>query len=91
VAIFLVKNTIIVLNWIKKFIYLLKSKISLNFVIFVAAKKKDNKFFPPPLLLPFLDPISDRDPGSGIWDLGWIKVRIQDLRKTSRIATLLAM
>jgi hypothetical protein len=50
-----------------------KNKIIYNFVKFVAAKKLQN------IVLLF------SDPGSEIRDPGWVKIRIWDLEKTSRI------
>jgi hypothetical protein len=56
------------------FLQHLKNKIILNFVKFVATKKGLTTNFFPSLLLLFLDP------GSGIRDPEWVKVRIRDPR-----------
>jgi hypothetical protein len=54
-----------------------------NFVTFVATKKDMTKiFFHPSLLLLFLDP------GSEIWDPGWIKIRIRDPQHCSVLVHL---
>ncbi len=49
----------------KKYLYLFKNKIILNFVIFVATNKVE-QIFPPPLLLLLWDPGpgTDKHPGS---------------------------
>jgi hypothetical protein len=58
-------------NWLRCFQYLIKNKININFVIFMAAKLgKTTKFFPTSFVAVV---------GSGIRDPGCIKIRIWDL------------
>jgi hypothetical protein len=66
------------------FLQHLKNKIIFNLVKFVATKKGlTTNFFLPSLLLLFLDP------GSGIRDPGWIKIRIRDKHPGSATLYLL--
>jgi hypothetical protein len=69
-------KTSIILNSLKIcpnfFLQHFKHKIIFNFVKFVTTKKYDKIFFHPSLFLLCLDP------GSEIWDPGWVKIRIRD-------------
>ncbi len=74
-TIFLGRKFYVILCELAQIFFLKQLKINIiyNFVIFVATKKVGQQiFFHPDLLLLFLDP------GSGIRDPGWTKIRIRD-------------